>query len=377
MARVTGSTTSRAEAAPLTLRVVPDGARDEARGLWQAIEAGLAAADPPQAPGLSCTWAWTGTWLEHYGAVVPHRFLVAERAGTPIGAALLTEGPRRRLRPRALHLGTAGEPFGETIFVEHNRLLVADVDRAAFARALVEHVAAQRGWDRLCLDGMEAEDAGLLLAAAADAGLPAAEVQEEQGPTADLQGGADVLDGLSASRRQRVRRSLKAFGELETDWAQDPQEATAILDELIELHQARWAGTGKPGAFARPRVVAFHRAIVARLLPEARVALVRVRRGDETVGCLYGHVDGDRLLFYQSGLRQYEDNKLRAGVAGHVCFMRACRERGLAVYDFLAPVVRYKQELATGAAPIVWARVERRTWRTQLMRAGRRLRSAR
>jgi CelD/BcsL family acetyltransferase involved in cellulose biosynthesis len=377
MPRVTGSTAPRAAAAPLTARELPATARDAASALWREIEARLAAADPPRAPALACTWAWTGTWLEQWGDVVAHRFLVAERAGAPVGIALLTDGPRRRLRPRTLHLGTAGEPAGETIFVEHNRLLVADADRAAFARALIDHVAARRGWDRLCLDGMDADDAGLLLGAAADAGLPDPEVEEERGPTADLRAGEDVLDGLSGRRRQRVRRSLKAFGELTTDWAQDERAATAILDELIELHQARWQGTGKPGAFASPRVVAFHRALVARLLPAGRVALVRVRRGEETVGCLYGHVDGDRLLFYQSGLRQYEDNKLRAGVAAHVCFMRACRERGLAVYDFLAPAVRYKEELATGAAPIVWARIERPTWRALLTRAGRRLRSAR
>lgn len=374
MPRVTGSTAL--VSAPLSLRVLPGSARDEACALWQQLERRLAR-DEVRAPGLSCSWEWTGTWLEHYGAVVPHRFLVAERAGQAIGLVLLTEGPRRPLRPRTTHLGTAGEPLGETVYVEHNRLLVSDAERAAFATAVVEHVAARRGWDRLRLDGMHGEDAELLLAAVAAAGLPAAAVDAQQGPTADLQAGDDVLAGLSGSRRQRARRSLKAFGELETDWARDAEEGLAILDELIELHQARWNGTGKPGAFARPRVVAFHRALVQRLVPRGEAALVRVRRGGETVGCLYGLIDGDRLLFYQSGLRAYEDNKLRAGVAGHVCFMRACRERGLATYDFLAPVVRYKEELATGADPIVWAVVERPTWRSLLMRLGRRLRSTR
>jgi CelD/BcsL family acetyltransferase involved in cellulose biosynthesis len=170
---------------------------------------------------------------------------------------------------------------------------------------------------------------------------------------------------------------LKAFGELECDWADGTEEGQAILDELIDLHQRRWTDTGSPGAFASARVVAFHRALVERLLPQGRAALVRVRRGTETVGCLYGLIDDDRLLFYQSGLRSYEDNKLRAGVAGHVCFMRACRERGLAVYDFLAPAVRYKQDLSGRADRLVWAEIERRTWRTGLRQLARRLRSTR
>jgi CelD/BcsL family acetyltransferase involved in cellulose biosynthesis len=91
-----------------------------------------------------------------------------------------------------------------------------------------------------------------------------------------------------------------------------------------------------------------------------------VRRGEEVVGCLYGLIDGERLLFYQGGLQRYEDNKLKAGVAAHATFMRACRERGLGVYDFLAPVTRYKEELSTRAEPLVWARLERPTWRTRL-----------
>lgn len=362
---------------PLRLRVLPGDARADARAIWLALEDALVRADPSQPTPLSCSWAWTGTWLEHYGDVVAHRFVVAERDGAPRGIALLTDGPRRRLRPRALHLGTAGEPPGESVWVERNALLVADADRAAFARALLDHVAGRRGWDRLRLDGFQRDDADVLLAAALEAGLPAPVVDAQESPTTDLRAGDDVLAGLSASRRQRARRVLRAFGELEVDWARDAEEAVAILDELIALHQASWTERGRPGAFASARFVAFHRALVGTLAPAGLAVLARVRRDDETVGCLYGLVDGDRLLFYQSGLRRYEDNKLRAGVAAHVCLMRAARERGLATYDFLAPAARYKQELATGADLIVWAVIERPTWRVRLTRLARRLRPAR
>ncbi|MGB2710100.1 MAG: GNAT family N-acetyltransferase, partial [Conexibacter sp.] len=273
--------------------------------------------------------------------------------------------------PRTLHLGTAGEPAGSGVYVERNRLLVADAERVAFATALLDQLGGERGWDRLRLDGLHAQDADALLASA-----PAATVRAEDSPLTDLRGGEDVLDGLSSSRRQRVRRTLKAFGELHVAWAQTPAEGDAILDELIALHQARWTEAGAPGAFASERFTAFHRALIARLLPERRVALVRVARGEETVGCLYGLVDGDRLLFYQGGLQRFEDNKLKAGVAAHVSFMRACREHGLAVYDFLAPAARYKEELATGAERLVWAELERATWRTRLRRVAGRVRSA-
>ena len=350
----------------MAVRVLPGEERASASALWTALEAEIGA------PALSCSWAWTGTWLEHYGDVVPHRFVVGEVGGTPRAIALVTEGPRRALRPRTLHLGTAGEPAGAGVYVERNRLLAGPADRAAFAAALIEHLLAEGGWDRLCLDGLHAEDAELLLA-----GRPDATVREDDSPVADLDGGEDVLDALSSSRRQRARRTLKAFGELEGDWAATTEQAGAILDELIELHQARWTEAGEPGAFASERFTAFHRALVARLLPDGRAALIRVRRGEETVGCLYGHVDDGRLLFYQGGLQRYEDNKLKAGVAAHVVFMRACREHGLAEYDFLAPATRYKEELSTRAEKLVWAELERVSWRTRLERIARRARAVR
>lgn len=376
-------------------------ARDEARRLWGELEAELGGA-----PALSCSWAWTETWLDSFGAAVPHRFAVGESVGEPgaasaagagdgdgagagdssgagaggvVAIALVTRAPASFPRPRAWHLGTAGEPAGASVFVERNRLLARPEARGPFAAALVAELERERGWDRLRLDGLHADDAALLLDALGGESARVV-VTAEQCPVADLQQGDDVLAGLSGSRRQRIRRSLRAFGELETEWATTPEQGAEILSELIALHQARWTAAGEPGAFADPRYVAFHRALVARLLPEEGVALVRVRRADdgETVGCLYGLRDGDRLCFYQGGLQQYEDNRLRAGVAGHVAFMRACRERGLASYDFLAPATRYKTELASHEETLSWIEVSRPgAWRLRLSDATRTLRTRR
>jgi CelD/BcsL family acetyltransferase involved in cellulose biosynthesis len=174
---------------------------------------------------------------------------------------------------------------------------------------------------------------------------------------------------------------VRAFGELETQWAQTPAEAHAILDELIALHQAGWAARGESGAFAGERFTGFHRELIERLVPQGRAVLFRVARADgAAVGCLYGFLEGERLLFYQGGLARFEDNKLRAGLVCHVLCMQACLERGVADYDFLAPASRYKEELSTRTDHLVWAHVERRRLRarlhTHLRRARIRLRAA-
>jgi CelD/BcsL family acetyltransferase involved in cellulose biosynthesis len=300
---------------------------------------------------------------------VDHRFAVAERDGEVCGVALLSTGARSRLRPRTLHLGTAGEPRGTGVFVEGNGLVARPADRAAFAALLAEEIDADPGWDRLLLDGVPPDDAERVLER-----WPHARVRVEHCPVADLTAGDDVLAALSASRRRRLRATLRAFGELTLEWATGGAEAVAFLDELIDLHRRQWLSRGQPGAFATPRFTAFHRDAVRRMVPEGNAAVVRVRRGDETVGCLYGLIAGTRLLFYQGGLRSYDDNRLRAGQASHVLFMRACRERGLTTYDFLAPAARYKLELATDTETLAWAEVDRTRWRTRASSGARRLR---
>jgi Acetyltransferase (GNAT) domain len=366
--------------------------RERAGDIWRSLEARL------PGPRLTISWLWTQTWLEHYGDAVEHRFLVGARGGAdaaaggarargsemagepagdgPAGIALVCDGvplPPAQLRPRTVHLGTAGEPHGETVWVERNGLVAEPGEDAAFAAALLGELRDEAGWDRLQVDGFHLDDLASLTAVE-----PGFKVDMLETPIADLTGGFDddgALVALSGNARRRMRQTLRAFGELELEWAPDVPRALHILDELAELHQVRRTAAGDRGAFASARFTAFHRALIERLGPE-RAMLVRVRRATdgETVGCLYGHVDGDRLLFYQSGLRSYEDNKLRAGVAVHTLAMRACAQRGIATYDFLAPPDRYKRELATGAESLAWARMERRTPRTLLANAQRAVR---
>jgi hypothetical protein len=133
--------------------------RAQAGRVWQALEE---RARPP----LAASWRWTETWLEHFGDLVPHRFAVAEASGTPVAIVLVSRGLGRRragVPIRTLRLGTAGEPGGESVFVERNGLLAVAEHRAALAHALMRLLQAERGWDELMLDGFTEEDASVLL----------------------------------------------------------------------------------------------------------------------------------------------------------------------------------------------------------------------
>lgn len=344
------------------------GARDEpfAARMWQDLERQIGDG------GLACSWVWTSTWLKHFGDVVSVRFAVGRRAGVVVGMALLTVGRGRWGGPlalRKLHIGTAGEPHRDTIWVEYNRLLAAPADKPAFAAALVATVAAEASWDEFALDGFAPEDAEPFFASS-----PAFTVRYAASPAFDLQGARDaghsVLDGLRSTTRQRIRRSMRGFGTLRTEWAVTAGDGLAIFDELIHLHQLRWTAVGQRGAFASSRFTAFHRDLIPRLMALGTVVLFRVSNDTGTIGCLYSFIERGDLYFYQGGLAAYADNKLKPGLVTHALCMQACMERGLREYNFLAGEDRYKQELATLERQIVWATARRRTARTLLARGG-------
>jgi hypothetical protein len=350
----------------LRARVLPAEERPQAAALWSR-----AAAAGWGATGFA-SWTWTSAWLERFGDVVDHRFVIGMRDDRACAIALLTRGARPSWHPRTAHVGTAGEPRGTGVFVEHNHLVADPRERGAFIALLAAELDRDTGWDRLLLDGLDPGDARALAAH-----WPAAAVRTEECPITDLPASGDVLDTLTSSRRRRARTTLRAFGELDVQWAQDAEQAADVFDELVLLHQSHWTSRGAPGAFGDAGFTAFHRDYLQRAVPAGEAALLRVRRGEETVACLYGLIDDRRLLFYQGGLRSYDDNRLRSGLAAHVHFMRESAARGLTTYDFLAPATRYKLELATRTEELAWVEVERAGWRTTASRLTRRVRTAR
>lgn len=350
----------------MEVELLDAGRRTEAARAWRRLEVLL-----PEA-GLFPSWAWTELWLDFYGDAVEHWFALGRRGTEPAGASLVTRRRRRvgGMTINELHLGTAGEPPGEGLHVERNRPLVAVDDRVAFAAGLESALARLPGWHRIHLHGVPEADAGYLLDV-----LSAPELRIEPSPCTALTRDEDVLDVLGSGTRARVRRSDKEYGGVEGRWAETPQEGHAVLDELIALHEARWHRAGEPGAFASPRSRAFHHATLDRLVPRGdAVAFRAVDGAGTTIGCLLGHVDGDRLCFYQSGLAEPRSKRCKPGLSCHVSCMREAAARGLAAYDFLGGDARYKRELATATESLVWAVAWRAGPRAAAVRAAQRLR---
>jgi CelD/BcsL family acetyltransferase involved in cellulose biosynthesis len=329
------------------------GAEDHlaAQSLWLELERQVVD------PGLTCSWDWTEAWLDQFGDIVPHEFVVVATRGTPSGIVLLTHGvgrTRGRIPLRTLEVGTAGEPTADSIYVMNNRLLVVPQTRTAAVRAILAEIHRDTSWDELRLHGFVPDDAAEFLAA--DSNLVP---RWEPCPTVDLREadrrGGNVLSILTANTRYQIRRSIRAFGEAEGEWAESVDQALDILDELVRLHQKRWRAVGSPGAFASERFLEFHRALVKRVFDKGAVLLYRVCCRHGTIGCLYSFIERNNVLSYQLGLPRFDDNKLKPGFVSHALCMQSAYERGLDDYNFLADASPWKREIATTERYLVWA----------------------
>jgi CelD/BcsL family acetyltransferase involved in cellulose biosynthesis len=193
-------------------------------------------------------------------------------------------------------------------------------------------------------------------------------------PIADLTGGFEsYLQKLSSNGRQQARRLLR---EAEVAGVRfEIIGMTQLADgfnDLISLHQARWTPEGKPGVFAAPRFVEFHRNLLAQWLPAGRAVLARLTLGSEPVAVLYGFVTGPKFDFYQSGVQIETKGALRSpGNLSHLLLMKALIERRVTAYDFLRGSSSYKKRLATRESHLLGIQIWRPTLRATVYRSAR------
>ncbi|HKG24050.1 MAG TPA: GNAT family N-acetyltransferase, partial [Thermomicrobiales bacterium] len=328
----------------MTFDLVPANERARVATTWRELEATVGA-------GLTNSWDRVECWLRHYGDLVPHHFVVASGPHGAAGIALLTHGVGQKRGPfpiRSLHLGTAGEPPADTIWVEYNRLLVGTEDRSSFAAGLLGTVKATHLlWDILELHGFAPEEVETILSL--EQGF---KVSRRACYVADLRQMRDghLFEGFKKEIVVKIRKDRhrfeERFGPITTTWAETVDDGLAILRELIPLHQERWQRIGEPGCFASTRFTGFHEDLIRRLLPKGQIVLFRVQAGEQLIGTFYGFVEGGVLYHYQWGLAQFDQNSLSPGfVVGALC-MEEAMARGIDDLNWLAGDSRYKRELS-------------------------------
>lgn len=337
----------------LSLEVRPSSDRADVLRQWTELEQRIGHL------GLPCSPDWTEAWLNAYGELVPHSFLLVRDSSTKTlqGICLVTEGVVQKDGPftvRTLHVGPAGEPEADHVCVQYNRLLVDPEFESEFVRLIVEHLESRSEFDQWNVDGIETgklaafhqHESELQLRVEPAYGFDFGKARAES---------TDILSQFRSSTRRKVKRSLKAWDILSVEWADTLDDAVDAFNEMVQLHQARWNSAGKPGSYSSKRFTAFHEELLTRLVPQGRMAFVRVRSSDETIGIVQLLIEHRRALLYQCG-RSVANKTRSPGVVVDYLAMEECLKQGLDAYDFLAFATQHKRHLANMSTDIVWAK---------------------
>jgi hypothetical protein len=254
---------------------------------------------------------------------------------------------------RALFLGETGVPGWDSVFIEHNGLLIARDEDAGALLPTCLRVAAAR---RLVLGGVD-ETHRLALGT-----LPGKVCTRQTRPApyvdyAALPAGPYAAS-LSANTRYQIRRSDRRYardGDLRIERAATAAEAHEFLAALAALHQRYWQSRGRPGAFAGADFTRFHHTLIDRAMPVREIDLLRVSAGHRVIGFLYNFVYRRHVYAYQSGFDyQPAEPHLKPGLTSHRLAIELYRSEGMGRYDFLGGEDRYKTSLANASAALHW-----------------------
>lgn len=342
---------------------------NEAAPVWKSL-----AAESPHA-SFFLSYEWVDCWMAVFGAALRPEIIVFEERGEPAGICMLVRrvvkhGP---LPVRRLYLNTDGEDEADETVPEYNSVLCRAGFETAVAQALAGFLLGKRGWDEFVARRLAPGPVERALRCAF--ATLAIESSAEPAPFVDLErvrrSGAPFEDLLGYATRKHLRQNVRQYsrtGDLRVETANTYGDAMRFFDELAMIHQRSWAARGQPGAFASTRFTAFHRELIARLLPAGRVSLIRVSAGNRTIGILYGFVFDGVLHHYQSGCRYPEDYRLSPGTVTLSQAIQCCAGRSdLRRFDFMAGGSPYKQWLSTGSASVVSLVIRRPTLRCLLM----------
>lgn len=311
---------------------------------------------------------WIGSWIEAYRSRLDIEILRFSDGARVVGACLLVWRKQRRgpVRIRRVYLNASGEDEWEEARTEFNDILCLAGWEEAVAASVRRHLDS-RGWDEFVMTACCESPAIHALRQA----LGDQEQQLDRGANhyVDLdavrRSGQAFEMGMSPRSRENIRRKTRAYeriGEIQLHRAESAEEATAMLNELIELHQERWQKKERLGAFASPRFCQFHQSVLSRTFHRGQVDVLRVSAGTEVIGLLQNYVVDGKVYFYQSGFK-FADKKLSPGTVTLFAAIRHYLAAGLNEFYFMTGDSAYKKSFSSHFRELDWWTVRRATWK--------------
>lgn len=361
---------------PLKTEITAVTDRSALRDRWTALEARSNCA-------FFLSWQWIGTWLESLDAA-PLLLSVTAQDGRDIGLGLFVQAVETRqkvLRVRQLRLHDTGIRSRDAVTIEFNTLLTeTGMESAAWQSALTAlHDPGAPRWDELIVSGATDETAQIL----GTQGLGLHRRAATTSAHVDLAGlrvnGVNDRDGYIASlgknTRSQIRRAVRLYEEHGPLTLTPCTDIDAFFLELGEHHEAKWREAGIDGATANADYMTFHRAMIGTALPRGGVEMLRASAGDYAFGWLYNFVHRGAVLFYLSGFRAEQDNRLKPGLVTHALAVERHLQAGAHVYDFMGGTNRYKSSLGQPGPDIVSLALQKRVPKLMLENMARQIRT--
>jgi len=154
----------------------------------------------------------------------------------------------------------------------------------------------------------------------------------------------DYLKMLSKDHRKRIRRLMRGTvdpGRAVIERVKRVEQLPPAMDTLIDLHQRRWRGAGKPGCFASTRYEAFHRELAAHLLRAGHLNLSILHLDGTPAAAQYAYTGGGIVYSYQAGVDP-ERRDDEPGRLAQAMVIRWAIEHGYRGFDLLRGDEPYK-----------------------------------
>ena len=318
---------------------------------------------------------WLAPWWNHFGEGATAYVVVArDDMGTIRGLLPLYRrdgGTNRRI------LAIMGD--GDACS-DHVSVLARQSELNQIAYEIGRHLGsaandATWGWDSLEIDGVIEGDPGVTALAqglkSCGASLHASSRMSVWFKRTD-RSWEDHLAHYGKTQRRKLRRWSEKIGDnapFRQRSAQTNEEAMAMLDVLIEMHQQRWNEVGEAGSFANPRFRSFIREAVQRFLSRGQLYLTALEHEDQIVAAELSFLGDNGVLYVYSAGYDTKRADLEPGRILGVDTLRHLYRQSLSGIDYMRGDEEYKKRYASESRRLIQMRVVAPAFLPQLRHA--------
>ena len=314
--------------------------------------------------GIFNSYMCNRLWWAHHQHLGILSIVVASDNGQIVGIAPLYRLQTHRLRKLQLEtLSFLGR--GASTTPDDLDLIVADNNREAITRELLQHILASDSVQRLHLRDLPTDSytkTALQQMLTGESGTNKAPFRTMQmgDPVARASqtlpdSWQDYLSAQSRNFRKQVKRRnnrLQRSGDARFRLCRESHDIDKAAQALIKLHHARWENKvvehdeSGSESFKEPSYLAFHNDLMQALAAKDQLWLMTFELNDEVVGVEYAFEYNKRLSLFQTGFDP-EQSQLAPGHLMMARLIEMAIDAGVQELDLLKGDYEYKDSYAS------------------------------